>query len=81
MVLEYMEHDLWALWKNNNFEIHHIKNLLIQLLEGINYLHEKKIIHRDLKAANLLINNKGILKVADFGLGRWIDKGSINLTC
>ena len=29
MVLEYMEHDLWALWKNNHFEISHVKNLML----------------------------------------------------
>ena len=41
-----------------------------QLLDGLNFCHSNKVLHRDLKAANLLINNEGQLKLADFGLAR-----------
>ena len=41
-----------------------------QLLDGLNFCHSHKVLHRDLKAANLLINNQGQLKLADFGLAR-----------
>jgi len=41
-----------------------------QLLSGVHYMHKSGIIHRDLKASNLLINRKGELKIADWGLAR-----------
>jgi cell division cycle 2-like protein len=34
------------------------------------YLHDRKIVHRDLKTSNLLYSNAGILKICDFGLAR-----------
>jgi cyclin-dependent kinase 9 len=43
-----------------------------QLLNGLYYIHSNKIIHRDMKAANVLITKQGILKLADFGLARAI---------
>ena len=41
-----------------------------QLLNGLFYIHSNKILHRDMKAANILITKTGILKLADFGLAR-----------
>jgi cell division cycle 2-like protein len=43
---------------------------MYQLLAGVNHLHDNWIIHRDLKTSNLLLSNKGILKIGDFGLAR-----------
>jgi len=46
------------------------KSFLFQLLKGIAFCHEHRVLHRDLKPQNLLINKKGELKLADFGLAR-----------
>lgn len=40
---------------------------LFQLLRGLSYCHQRKVLHRDLKPQNLLINERGELKLADFG--------------
>lgn len=45
-----------------------IKCIMKMLLEGVNYLHENYILHRDLKPDNLLLSENGILKLIDFGL-------------
>ncbi|EXJ80280.1 CMGC/CDK protein kinase [Capronia coronata CBS 617.96] len=75
MVTPYMDHDLSGLLENPsvNFTEPQIKCYMKQLLEGCAYLHANKILHRDMKAANLLINNRGILQIADFGLARPYD--------
>ena len=53
-----------------NFSIGEKKKVIQQLFEGLYVIHKNKILHRDMKAANILINRKGILKLADFGLAR-----------
>ncbi|KAJ1936131.1 serine/threonine protein kinase, CMGC, CDC2/CDK sub, partial [Linderina pennispora] len=72
MVFPYMEHDLTGLLENPkvHLKIEHIKLYLKQLLEGTAYLHASKVMHRDMKASNLLVNNEGTLYIADFGLAR-----------
>jgi negative regulator of PHO system len=47
-----------------------IKSFMHQLLQGVDFCHTNRVLHRDLKPQNLLINNKGQLKLADFGLAR-----------
>jgi serine/threonine-protein kinase BUR1 len=72
MVTPYMHHDLSGLLDNPDvhFQPAQIKCYMLQLLQGLRYLHDSHILHRDMKAANLLINDKGILQIADFGLAR-----------
>ena len=72
VVMEYMEHELKDLMDNINYKFKQseIKSLVKQLLLGLDYLHSRFIMHRDLKTSNLLYNNKGILKICDFGLAR-----------
>lgn len=72
MVMEYMEHDLKGLMEamKQPFSQSEVKCLMLQLLEGVKYLHDNWVLHRDLKTSNLLLNNRGELKICDFGLAR-----------
>ncbi|KAF2858154.1 Pkinase-domain-containing protein [Piedraia hortae CBS 480.64] len=72
MAMPYVEHDLSGLLSNPEVKMSEgqIKCYMMQLLDGIAYLHESNILHRDMKAANLLISNSGKLQIADFGLAR-----------
>lgn len=72
MVMPYMSYDLAGLLTNPRVRLTqaHIKCLMQQLLRGIDYIHQQNYLHRDIKAANILIDHFGILKIADFGLAR-----------
>ncbi|EUC33907.1 hypothetical protein COCVIDRAFT_39982 [Bipolaris victoriae FI3] len=76
MVTPYMDHDLSGLLDNPEvqFKPPQIKCYMLQLFKGLAYLHDNHILHRDMKAANLLINNSGRLQIADFGLARHYDE-------
>ena len=63
----------------DDISIGEIKCIILQLLNGVSYLHQKNIMHRDLKLSNLLIGKNGILKIADFGLSRKYGKNIILL--
>ncbi|KAJ3692201.1 hypothetical protein LUZ60_012551 [Juncus effusus] len=72
MVFEYMDHDLTGLSDRPGmrFTVPQIKCYMKQLLTGLHYCHVHSVLHRDIKGSNLLIDNEGNLKLADFGLAR-----------
>ncbi|XP_019166837.1 PREDICTED: probable serine/threonine-protein kinase At1g54610 [Ipomoea nil] len=73
LVFEYMEHDVSGLLScpEVTFNESQVKCYMKQLLSGLHYCHSRGIMHRDIKGANLLVNNEGILKVGDFGLANF----------
>ncbi|XP_063219443.1 cyclin-dependent kinase 17-like isoform X2 [Bacillus rossius redtenbacheri] len=72
LVFEYLERDLKQYMDDcgNILSLNNVKLFLFQLLRGLAYCHQRRILHRDLKPQNLLINDRGELKLADFGLAR-----------
>uniref|UniRef100_A0AAY4BUJ9 Protein kinase domain-containing protein n=1 Tax=Denticeps clupeoides TaxID=299321 RepID=A0AAY4BUJ9_9TELE len=72
LVMSYCEQDLASLLENmqSPFSEAQVKCIMLQLLRGLAYLHHNFILHRDLKVSNLLMTDKGCVKIADFGLAR-----------
>merc|ERR1712151_1183358 len=72
LVFEYLDQDLKKLLDlcDGGLDAATTKSFLYQLLRGIAYCHQHRVLHRDLKPQNLLINREGALKLADFGLAR-----------
>lgn len=72
VVMDFIEHDLKTLLTlmPSPFLQSEIKTLMLQLLSAVAHCHTNWILHRDLKTSNLLMNNRGTIKVADFGLAR-----------
>jgi len=71
LVFEYLDQDLKKfLDSSDGLSSQTIKSSLYQLLLGVSFCHDRRVLHRDLKPQNLLINKEGELKLADFGLAR-----------
>ncbi|XP_054615410.1 cyclin-dependent kinase 12 [Dunckerocampus dactyliophorus] len=72
LVFEYMDHDLMGLLESGlvQFSHEHIRSFMRQLMEGLDYCHKNNFLHRDIKCSNILLNNRGQIKLADFGLAR-----------
>ncbi|KAF5792937.1 putative protein-serine/threonine kinase CMGC-CDK-PITSLRE family [Helianthus annuus] len=72
MVMECVDHELKGYMERMKqpFSQGEVKRLMIQLLEGVAYLHDNYVMHRDLKTSNLLLNSDGELKICDFGMSR-----------
>ena len=72
LVFEYMDQDLKKFMDSVGGPIQPFlcKSFMSQLLQGLSFCHENRVLHRDLKPQNLLINSKMELKLADFGLAR-----------
>ncbi|XP_047320355.1 probable serine/threonine-protein kinase At1g09600 [Impatiens glandulifera] len=73
LVFEYMDHDLAGLSTSPKikFSESQIKCYMKQLFDGLEHCHNRGILHRDIKGSNLLIDNKGLLKIGDFGLANF----------
>lgn len=74
IIFEFMDKDLKRFMethgRNGALEEKIIKSFMFQLLRGVAFCHENRVLHRDLKPQNLLINKHGELKLGDFGLAR-----------
>jgi len=74
LVFEYMDKDLKKYMDQHGqrgaIGVEQTKAFMFQLLKGLLFCHDSRVLHRDLKPQNLLINHKGVLKLADFGLAR-----------
>ncbi|OWM66975.1 hypothetical protein CDL15_Pgr000427 [Punica granatum] len=75
LVFEYMVHDLAGLAATPEikFTEPQVKCYMHQLLSGLEHCHNRRVLHRDVKGSNLLIDEEGILKIADFGLASFFD--------
>jgi serine/threonine protein kinase len=74
LIFEYCERDLKkymdAHGDRGALDPNTVRSFMYQLLMGTAFCHENRVLHRDLKPQNLLINRKGELKLGDFGLAR-----------
>uniref|UniRef100_A0A915ELW4 Protein kinase domain-containing protein n=1 Tax=Ditylenchus dipsaci TaxID=166011 RepID=A0A915ELW4_9BILA len=72
LVFAFADHDLAGLLSSGQTKLKlvEIKTMMKHILEGLYRIHSSNILHRDMKAANVLISHDGVLKLADFGLAR-----------
>ncbi|XP_009631994.1 serine/threonine-protein kinase STY46-like [Nicotiana tomentosiformis] len=80
IVTEYMSGGSLYDYLHKNHVILQLSQLLsfaIDVCKGMGYLHQNNIIHRDLKTANLLMDANNVVKVADFGVARFQNKGGV----
>jgi len=72
LVFDFMEHDLMGLLDSGlvTFTQELNASIMRQIMEGLAYCHDRNFLHRDIKCSNILMNNRGQVKLADFGLAR-----------
>src|ERR1700761_1691918 len=80
--MEFLEHDLKTLLEDmaEPFLPSETKTLMLQIVAATEYLHSNWMLHRDLKTSNLLLNNRGEIKLADFGMARYTSNPPPKLT-
>jgi serine/threonine protein kinase/TRAP-type C4-dicarboxylate transport system substrate-binding protein len=57
-----------------------VSNIGIQAAEGLAHAHERRLIHRDIKPSNLLLDKRGVLWIADFGLARRVEDPALTIS-
>ncbi|KTA96098.1 Cell division control protein 15 [Nakaseomyces glabratus] len=65
--------------RNRPMSEHEAKPYVRQTLNGLNYLHEQGVIHRDIKAANILLDAENVVKLADFGVSTKVNNTAMTL--
>ena len=75
LIFEFLTMDLkkyldTSIDKNEMMSAELVKSYCYQLIQAILFCHQRRVLHRDLKPQNLLIDKSGAIKVADFGLAR-----------
>ncbi|KAK4530136.1 hypothetical protein CCYA_CCYA03G0993 [Cyanidiococcus yangmingshanensis] len=82
MVFEYMDYDLTGLLDTPevHFSEAQVKCYAQQLLRGLAYCHARNVMHRDIKGSNILISRDGKVKIADFGLARFLGESGRRYT-
>lgn len=79
MILEYLQGgELFdKIIESKNFTESIAKKYMFEILQGVNYLHTKNIVHWDLKPENILFNSQGVLKLVDFGTSKSVTKSQM----
>ncbi|KAJ6585269.1 kinase-like domain-containing protein [Mycena capillaripes] len=71
--------DLKEFLRNSATDIDRV-SLIVDVAMGLEYLHKERVVHGDLKAANILVSPSGRACITDFGLSSVVDELSLNLT-
>jgi serine/threonine protein kinase len=81
LVMEYVDGaNLRNIMAGGGLEPHEALAIIPQICDALQYAHEEGVVHRDIKPENILLDSKGRVKIADFGLAKLIDKPRANFT-
>ncbi|XP_074570011.1 mitogen-activated protein kinase kinase kinase 1-like [Curcuma longa] len=72
---------LASLYQKYRLQDSQVSSYTKQILNGLNYLHGRNVVHRDIKCANILVHVNGSVKLADFGLAKEMSKYNMLKSC